>query len=132
MRKLLYLLALVPLISFAHPNKCPNVNEIKKMGINKRLFQDAKHDWYGGRSSLNYGTEYLWTFAIIDIKAKTNNEAYSRASWALKLLSYQAGPTKGRSQEEVYCLYNAGKYAAVAISPPLQDIPNMIWIAMNE
>lgn len=126
MKKALFLLALIPSIALAsHPHDCPSVKALKDGGINKKMFEDTDGHWYGGRSAMKYDTQYLWTFAILDVKASTNDKAFVLANLALKALSYQQGPTKGRTEDEVYCLYQAGKYSAVAISPPLADIPRI-------
>lgn len=119
MKKLLCLLALAPMLSYAHP-VCPQAKDIKSVGVNARLFRDSTGNWVAGRSSQRYNTADQWSFVIYNIVAKNNDDAYNLANKALAALKFRSGPNVGRNKDEWYCLYRAGKYQSAAITPPLK------------
>lgn len=116
-------LATITLLSFsnfiyAQPLNCPDVREIRRVGVSHNAIQDANGKWYTGRLSNPYGTAERWTFGIGGIEASTINQAILRAQNALQSLQFVAGPIQRAGRWG--CLYsNNSGYLSGTVTPPL-------------
>ena len=90
--------------------QCPDINEIKVVGINMAgPITPKKYITY---SISTYKTNSLWGFVIAPIYAESNDSAISIASEILQTMNTPGVP-KERKGESV-CLYNTGRQGVLA------------------
>lgn len=105
MKKLLLASLLISSSVFAYnPVSCPDVSQIKSVGLSSNLVKDANGRWYAGRTAQNYGTPQKWTFLMGGIHARTSAEALAFANIALLSLRYFSGPNTNPANKNL-CIY---------------------------
>ena len=113
------LLSLSGLTYAKDPIKCPSIDAIKKVQFTIALEDPSNPGSWGALQAKNkYDTEDEWNFAVINIKALSAEETYSKAVDALYLLGEPEGPGSAGG-EELICTYpNNHDYLAIAMTPP--------------
>lgn len=109
------------------PEKCPDVSAIKSVGV--EVAERANDGtWVAGVLSNHYDTQDDWTFGMIKIRARNEDEALKKAAKGLGSLSFQHGPMAVEQYNVWACLYNtATGYPAVTINPA-QGLSKLVGI----
>lgn len=113
------------------PEKCPSVSAIisEKLDHVIPLFDG----WIGLKDRSQYDTKDTWTFVnLFPIVTKDQEEALRKSVASLSLLHFQDGPEEAKDGKGAVCSYvgsdSSVEFGAVAITPPMEDVVNLMTI----
>lgn len=100
--------------TFAQEVICPDLGDIKHVGIDRASRIDFQKKNYVGYAIDKYNTDSSWGFAIGPIKANSEKETIERANYILRNMSGKGTPDT--SNNEVICFYQTGRSDILAIA----------------
>lgn len=114
--------------TFQKPDKCPEVEAIRQVGVDFIVLvgNDA---WAAGNLSNKYGTAFDWTLSLggTNEKVKSEPEAHQKALDELQTLTFIGGPYYS-ADGNAACLYDTKKIkGAITITPPLKPSDTILF-----
>lgn len=105
------------------PTTCPSVDAIKNVGVTS--VSQKNNRWIALEWKHLFETDYEWTFAVGDFKAKNPSEVLAQANAALSKLKFQSGPfysdEEDPEEKSAICFYEiSSRLYGMAISPALE------------
>ncbi len=107
--------------AFAKPDKCPDVEAIRQVGIDYIVLNE-NGTWAASNLSNKYGTSFDWTLSLggTNEKVKDEHEAKQKALQELQTLTFVGGPYYS-GNEDAACIYDTNQIkGAMVITPPLK------------
>lgn len=108
------------------PEACPNVDALQAAGLSAQYLEHDSSGWTAFNVSSKYDNTgkhndngRAWSFAVTDIQADNQADAYTKAKHSLDSLQFVSGPFEVKIVDEWGCYYQTSEgYKGIAFTNP--------------